>query len=95
MFGGGSVVGSGADGDVVAALAIVGEGVGFVVVSGESPAGGEGGVVIGRAVAIGVGGFGELGHLGDADLVFGDGVDAAAVVKSGGEVLPVPVVGIG
>lgn len=95
VFGGGAVVGRGADGEVVAAVAVVGDGVGFMVVAGESPAGGEGAILVGGSVLIGVGSLGEFSHLGDAYFVTRKGVDAAAVVEASGKVLPIPLCGVG
>ena len=70
-------------------LAVLGERVGLVVVSRESPPRGEAPVSVGRPITVGVFSLRKLSHLGDPDAVGGQRIDPAAVVKPGGEQLPI------
>ena len=95
MFGGGSIVRSGADSNIVSTFPIFSDGVGFVVVSGEPPAGREDTVLIGDTIVVGIGSFGKVGHLGDTNLVTGNGIDTATVVKARGKKFPFPLSRVG
>ena len=65
-----------------------------MVVTGEPPAVGEVEVAVSFSIVVGIGGFGELGHLGDEDFSWLGGDHAAAVVKAGGKVLPFEFCGV-
>ena len=66
-----------------------------MVVSRKTPASREDAVLIGDTIVIGIGGFGEVGHLGDTNLVTRNSIDTAAVVKASGKKFPFPLSRVG